>query len=102
MSAENIQYDLYALAALFIHANNMKVTKEGIEALFSLLNLEYSSKLAQMFELDLLKISDLLSSVGNSPPSVSAPAPLQAETVVDAKQEESEEDVELDFGSLFD
>lgn len=91
----------YPLAALLINATNQEVTKERIEAIFSTLNLEFSSKIASMFCLSAQKYRDIMSSIGSSSsaaPNVCGSSTAAATAEEEAPEEESSsDDMVLDF-----
>lgn len=96
--------EIYPLAALFVYANNMEVTKDKILAVMKALNIEGQSKLAEMFECDVIKMKSMLTSVSSAPASVStatAQAPAKEEKAEEKEEEAEAEEVELDFGDLF-
>ncbi|KAF9763759.1 hypothetical protein NGRA_1054 [Nosema granulosis] len=96
--------EIYPLAALFVYANNMEVTKDKILAVLKALNIEGQGKLAEMFECDVIKMKSMLTSVSSAsaPVSVGATQAAATEEKKEEKEEEVEaEEVELDFGDLF-
>lgn len=87
----------YSLAALLIHGAEQEVTTDRIKAIFEVLGLEYSSKVASMFALDRSRYAAMLTSTGSPAPS-SAPAGKAAAAEPEVAEKESEEsDNVLDF-----
>lgn len=96
--------EIYPLAALFVYANNMEITKDKILAVLKALNVEGQSKLAEMFECDVIKMKSMLTSVSSASSTVSVSAtqaPAKEEKAEEKEEEAEAEEVELDFGDLF-
>lgn len=93
--------EMYPLAALFIYANNQEVTKERMAAVLKALGIECQMKLCEFFEMDAIKIKELLTSGGQgSGPTNNAQAGASAAPVAEKKKEEPvvDEELEIDFG----
>lgn len=92
--------EMYPLAALLIHASNQEITKERIVSLLEFLGVEYQMKICEFFEMDALKMKDLLMSSGQGAgPAPAAQASASGSTEVkEEKQEVPEEEMEIDFG----
>jgi large subunit ribosomal protein LP1 len=90
---------IYALSALFIHANNQEITPEKMQAVFGALGLEYQRKLSEFFTLDAIEMEKLLRSSTEAarPAAQRAEGAAKAEEKPAAKQAEPEEEVEIDF-----
>ncbi|KAI5169614.1 hypothetical protein PAEPH01_0853 [Pancytospora epiphaga] len=86
----------YSLAALLIHSTKQDVSADKIKSVFDALGLEYSSKVASMFELSADRYDAMITSVSSSASSVQAGASSQAAQVEDAKAEEPEEESDDD------
>jgi ribosomal protein L12E/L44/L45/RPP1/RPP2 len=91
--------EVYALAALFIHANNQQVTPDKMQAVFEALGLEYQRKIFSLYMLDPIEIEKLLksSTEGATPAAQKAEGAAKAEDKPEAKPAEPEEEVEIDF-----
>lgn len=105
LNAKSIQTEneLYALAALFTYANDKPVTKQDIIAILKELGVQPQSKLAELFECDVIKMKDMLTSVSSAGPSQSSETKTvnKEEEKPQEVEEEAAEEVELDFGDLF-
>lgn len=95
--------ELYALAALFTYANDKPVTKQDIMAILKVLGVQGQSKLAELFECDVIKMKEMLTSISSSGPSQSFDNKTvnKEEEKPQEVEEEAAEEVELDFGDLF-
>jgi ribosomal protein L12E/L44/L45/RPP1/RPP2 len=95
--------ELYALAALFTYANDKPVTKQDIMAVLKELGVQGQSKLADLFECDVIKMKGMLSSISSAGPAQSTDAKTdkKGEEKPAEIEEEVVEEVELDFGDLF-
>ncbi|EOB12726.1 hypothetical protein NBO_375g0004 [Nosema bombycis CQ1] len=97
--------ELYPLAALFVYANNMEITKERIISVLKALGVEGQPKLAELFACDVIKMKSMLTSVSSTaaPAPVSSVAAPAAETKKkeEVKEEPEVEEIGLDFGDLF-
>lgn len=78
----------YPLAALMIHATNQDVTVERLQAVFKILNVEFSSKIASMFCLSAEKYQGMLQFSSSDSNSASANTSSNAAPSAQAKQEE--------------
>lgn len=81
----------YSLAALLIHATKQEVTKDRINSVFKTLGLEFSPKIASLFELSADKFSNIISNIGSSSAAPSAGA---SSSNADAKEAEAAKEVE--------
>ncbi|TBU18833.1 hypothetical protein CWI42_050970 [Ordospora colligata] len=102
MCKENMISELYPLVALFVHATNQEVTKEKIASVMRALGVESNPKICEYFEMDALKINELLMGGGQgaAPMSVGggqAAASTAGAAVAAKKEEVPEEDAEIDF-----
>lgn len=92
--------EIYPLAALFIHATNQEITKERIASVLRALGMESHPKICEFFEMDALKVKDLLmsSTQGAPAPAGGAQAAPDASKDAEKKEEPEEEEIEIDFG----
>ncbi|KAH9411429.1 hypothetical protein HK407_05g09470 [Ordospora pajunii] len=102
MCKENMISELYPLAALFVHATNQEVTKERIASVMKALGVESNPKICEYFEMDALKIKELLMGGGSGAASMNVAGGQTAGSTAGAaeaakKEEAPEEDAEIDF-----
>lgn len=90
--------ELYPLAALFIHANNQEITKERIASVLSALGVESQMKICEFFEMDAIKMRDMLASSSQAAAPAAAAAPAGPAKTEEKKEEAAEEELEIDFG----
>lgn len=92
--------EMYPLAALFIHATNQEITKERMVAVLSALGVESQTKICEFFEMDAIKMKDLLASSAQGGPAPSVQATQAAPAATDGKGAEAvadDEAPEIDF-----
>lgn len=90
----------YPLSALLIHATKQEVTKEKMQAVFDVLGVEFSSKLASYFTLSAEKYATMISNIGSSSAPAAAAATSEKKEEAAAPEEKSESsdaDLGLDF-----
>lgn len=88
----------YSLAALLIHASKQEVTPEKIQAVFSALNIECSSKVASMFSLSAETYTNLINNIGAAAAPAASTGSAAAPAAAAEPEEKSEESSDAVMG----